>query len=198
MSNMVPIAQPKSGAIIDLDAQMLIMRIQPDALKRPSSFDIESFFDLDLKKLTGIDSDYRELPVGIHGFTDSDKKECVVSARLMEGNSKPDIYFARSTMAHEIGHAIMHVPEFRLKKAILKSIHDKDHASLRMYRQSDIPLFQNPEWQAWRYAGALLMPAITFKKLVNDGVSAGEMANIFEVNPAFVQTRARALKIELK
>jgi len=197
LDNMVPIATPKSGAGIDLDAQRLIARIQPEALKKPSSFDIESFFDLDFKRLTGIDPDYRYLPPGIHGFTDSDKKECVISASLMESDNKNNIYFVRSTMAHEVSHAIIHIPEFRQKKALLRSIHDDDHASLKMYRQSDIPIYQNPEWQAWRHAGALLMPAIPFKKLITEGASVREMANVFGVNPAFIQTRARALKIIL-
>ncbi len=195
MSSMVPIANPKSGAGIDLEAQRLIAKIQPDALNTPSSFDIESFFDVDFQRLTGINPDYRQLPHGIHGFTDSDKMECVISAELMDSNVKRDVYFARSTMAHEVSHAIIHVPEFRLKKALLRSIHDDNHANLKMYRQGDIPIYKNPEWQAWRHAGALLMPESTFRKLVAEGANAREMADIFEVNPAFVKTRARALKI---
>lgn len=198
MAYRVPIAKPTSGAAIDLKALDLLKQYQPSTLSKPSPFDVEAFFELDLEDLTGIKTDYRKLPHGIHGFTDSDKKLCVVSRELMDGQNKNCRYYARSTIAHEISHALIHVPQFREKKATLRSVHDNNHASLKMYRQDDIPLYKNPEWQAWRYAGAVLMPEAPFRELVMNGACIREMADVFQVNPAFVQTRAKALKIRLK
>jgi Zn-dependent peptidase ImmA (M78 family) len=100
-------------------------------------------------------------------------------------------------MAHETGHAVIHVPEFRMKRALLRSIHDKKHPSLRLHREANVKIYMNPEWQAWRFAGAILMPARTFILAVREGLNEKNLANAFMVNPAFVRTRARALKIRI-
>jgi len=186
-------ANPRKGLDIDAIALRIIKKFQPKVLIKPTHFNTEEFFEFDLEKVSGVKTDYRVLPTGIYGVTDSDKKVSIISSDLMEDSSQ--IKFTRSTMAHETGHVLIHVPEFRLKKALLKSIHDDEHASLRMYRECDIPIFRNPEWQAWRFAGALLMPATTFKAAIQQGYDEYDLSDAFQVNRAFVRTRMRALKI---
>ena len=193
MSRKVIPAKPRSNADIEAFALSILRRYQPEALAKPTPFDIERFFECELERLTGVLPDYRPLPIGIFGYTDSDEMESVISSELMDDAYQ--LKFTRSTMAHETGHALLHVEEFRLKKAILRSIHNKQHVSLRMYRESAIRLYKNPEWQAWRFAGCLLMPASMVKTVLGDGCSVRAIAEIFEVNPAFVRTRLRGLKI---
>ena len=195
MSRRVVIANPRSGAKIDQIALGIIKRFQPEILNEPVPFDIESFFELDLETISGVKPYYSELPPGIYGYTDSDLKESVISSDLMD--DWPQKKFCRSTMAHEIGHVLIHVPEFRLKKALLRSIHDKKHVSLRLHREADVEVFRNPEWQAWRFAGALLMPELTFKAAVMDGLDERKLSRQFQVNPAFIRTRLRALKLTI-
>lgn len=142
--------------------------------------------------------DYRrDLPSGIYGYTDSDRMESVISSDLLDAPSESQMRYARSTIAHESGHALIHVPEFRRKKASLRSIHDKEHISLRLHRQADVKVFMNPEWQAWRFAGALLMPAPTFRAAIREGLDEFDLSELFNVNPAFVRSRLRALKLEI-
>lgn len=193
MARKLVVANPRKGLDIDATAFNIIKRFQPKALIEPIPFNIEEFFEFDLEKISGVKTDYRMLPSGIHGVTDSDKKMSIISSDLMDDVFK--IKFTRSTMAHEAGHVLIHVPEFRLKKALLNSIHDDEHSSLRLYREDAIPIFRNPEWQAWRFAGALLMPATTFKSAIQQGYSEYDLSEAFQVNPAFVRTRMRALKI---
>jgi len=195
LSRKVVIANPRSGAEIDDFALRIIREFQPKVLEEPSPFDIEDFFEFDVEKISGVRPDYKELPVGIHGYTDSDAMETVISSDLMDDPCQK--YFRRSTTAHEIGHALIHVYEFRQKKAILKSIHDKQHVSLQLLREADIPVYRNPEWQAWRFAGALLMPAPTIKPAFDEGLSVKALSTLFQVNPAFVKSRLRALKINI-
>lgn len=196
MSRKLIPASPMSGAALDEKALEVVISFQSGVLREPSAFDIESFFELDLEAVTGgVKPDYRELTPGIHGYTDSDRLECVISQDLADD---PDqLFFLRSTMAHECSHAIQHVAQFRQKKAVLRSIHDSEHVSLRLYREDEdqIPLYMNPEWQAWRMAGAMLMPAPTIIKAVTKGYSIPQMVNIFQVNKPFLLTRLRALKI---
>jgi Zn-dependent peptidase ImmA (M78 family) len=186
-------AKPRKGLDIDAIALRIIKKFQPKVLIKPTPFNTEEFFEFDLERVSGVKTDYRVLPTGIYGVTDSDKKISIISSDLMDDSSQ--IKFTRSTMAHETGHVLIHVPEFRMKKALLKSIHDDKHASLRMYREDDIPVFRNPEWQAWRFAGALLMPAMTFKAAIQQGYDEYDLSDAFQVNRAFVKTRMRALKI---
>lgn len=194
-NKMIVAAKPRRGLDIDVSANRINKQFQPDTLKRPIPFDVEAFFEFDLKSISGVKSDYGLLPFGIHGITDSERMECIISSSLMDDPSK--IKFARSTIAHEIAHVLTHVPEFRKKRAILKSIHDNKHTSLSLHREEAVKLYMNPEWQAWRYAGALLMPEATFKEVVMDGANEWEVGEIFQVNPSFVRTRARSLKINI-
>ncbi len=186
-------ANPRSGIDIDNNALKIVKIFQPEALKEFAAFDIERFFEFDLEELTGVKCDYRELDYGIHGYTDSDAMECVVCESLLEDPRQ--IHFCRSTMAHEAGHAVQHVHEFRKKKAVLQSMHDNAHVSLRLYRETDIPLYMNPEWQAFRFAGAILMPTPAVTELVRRGHSIDDISEIFQVSIPFVKSRLKALKI---
>lgn len=58
-------------------------------------------------------------------------------------------------------------------------------------------MYRSPEWQAHRFASALLLPAKTFVKAYkkyrgNERI----LADIYEVNPAFVRSRIKALKLQ--
>lgn len=198
MTRRVLAAAPRKGADIDLLALKLVQHYQPEVLVGETAFDVEKFFEFDLEDLCGVKADYRELPPGIYGVTDSERKECIISVELMDRPRESDKYFARSTIAHEGYHAIVHIPEFRKKRAILKSVNDEQHASLCLYRQEDVPIYMNPEWQAFRFAGALLMPKTAFITAISNGYSVRDLADLFQVNPANVRSRAKALGILLK
>ena len=135
-------ARPRSRDDIESIALRISQSCQPDMLSNIEPFDVERFFDCYLEELTGVTSDYRVLQPGIYGFTDADTKECVMSSDLADELWQEKFY--RSTMAHEIGHAVMHVKDYRLKKTLRRFVHEKDH--LRAYRQEDIITYKNPEW----------------------------------------------------
>lgn len=186
-------ARPRKKVEIDDLAHSIIRAVQPSALKTPEKFEIERFFDCYLEEMTGVKTDYRKLEDGIYGYTDSDRMECVISSDLAEDYLSE--FFCRSTMAHEGGHALMHVMDYRIKKAILHSIHRKDH-QLRVFREKDIKIYMNPEWQAWRFAGSILMPEVTFTLAHQSGFSERELSETFGVNPAFIRSRKKALNLK--
>lgn len=196
MPRSIPLAAPRSGAQIDQHALEIIRKVQPEVLIKPEPFDIERFFDCYLEEMTGVEPDYLELNPGIQGYTDIDEMKTVISLELMEDETQNNRRYRRSTMGHEAGHVIQHVPEFRKTKALLKFIHDAQHVRLRMYREEHVPLYRNPEWQAWRFSGALLMPTPTFIAAIEQGKTVLDLVEIFDVNPSFVETRLRSLKIE--
>ena len=183
MSRLIP-ANSRSKAQIEGLALSIIRAYQPGVLHNGESFDVERFFDCELEKLSGVAIDYQRLEDGIYGYTDSDTMECVMSLDLANAKAPHEKYFYRSTMAHETGHAILHVEDYRRKRAILRSLHKKNH-ELRVYREQEIILYRNPEWQAFRFAGALL----------RERLGERELSKRFGVNPAFIRSRMKALKI---
>ena len=142
-------------------------------MKKPSAFDIERFFECELEGITGVNPDYKELANGVYGYTDSESMECVISLDLIE--DKYQSFFCRSTMGHETAHAIMHVSEIRKRKELIRFIHDKDH-EVRLFRETEIPVYRNPEWQAWRFSGALFMPEETIRMAIEEGYNVMDIS----------------------
>ena len=193
MTRQVVKAIARSGKQIDNMALAVVKTYQPEILSAPQPFNVESFFELELPSFRNITTDYQELSGNVHAFTDISNMKCVVSVHLIENPSQRR--FLRSTLSHEIGHCDIHVPEFRLRKALAKFVHAGDHQTLRLHREELIRIYENPEWQAWRYAGALMMPEPSVLLAARQGRSKADMCEIFDLNMPFVETRLRALKI---
>jgi Zn-dependent peptidase ImmA (M78 family) len=163
----------------------IIQKFQPEMLIKPMAFDIERFYECDLAELTGVEPVYEELPLEVHGYTDVEQMKCVISKQLADDASR--IQFFRSTVAHEVGHVVIHVPEFRQRKAMIRLIHNQEDVSLRLYREEDILPYRNPEWQAWWFAKSLLMPGVMVRKAIEAGYDEYDLAEAFQVYPAFVE-----------
>ena len=194
MGETVVPASGRSGQEIDKIAFELLKLYQPQVLLEPSVVDIEEFFELRLEDHTGIRASYDRLPPGIHGVTDSERMTSIVDVSLLE--EERSVLFARSTIAHECGHAIIHVPEFRAKKRLLRSIQDKEDVQLKMYRKADVPVYKNPEWQAHRFAGSFLVPEKTLREAWREQRGdVAKLAKVYNVTLAFMQSRLKAVKL---
>lgn len=194
MPRLIP-AQGRSGQEIDAAALGFLRDFQPEAIQEPQAVDVERLFEFGLPDL-GIEPDYRPLDEhGIQGFTDSENMVCVVASELAE-DASATLYF-RSTVAHEIGHAVLHVPEYRQRRQKILSVQPNSSAILHRWPDNNIPIYRNPEWQAHRFAGGLLMPepAIIQAKLLGHS-EIRALAELFEVNPAFVRSRLRGLRLK--
>lgn len=191
----VVMARARSGVSIDKEALKIIQRFQPEALIKPTPFDIERFFECALEEFTDVTPDYRDLQPGIEGFTDSDEMESVIDRSLIEDTDPIQKRRCRATIGHEVGHAVLHVHQFRNLKATLKFIHDKNNSELRLYREDSVPTYCNPEWQAWRFAKAILMPAVTVEQSVKIYSSIRDFAKTYEVNQKFAASRLKELNL---
>lgn len=181
-----------SGAQVEALATDILRNFQPDALQGASAFDIERFVDLHLESVTGVQPDYQELPPGIDGMTDQNRM--VINLALAESHKSRR--YLRSTMAHETGHALIHVPVLRKYGAsqIFEQISPKNN-KIQLYRRKDLKPYEDPEWQAWRFARALMMPENVIRHLVREGLPVWELARHFDINVPFVETRLRELKL---
>lgn len=196
MSKKVLVAAPRSGAEIDRVALGVISSVQSQMLTEPERFDTERFLECDLERMTQIRFDYRELQqFNFHGYTDIEEMECVICQSLVDNPTNKR--FLWSTIAHELGHCFLHVPEFRRRKMLARFIHNDETATLQRRSEDNIPIYANPEWQAFRFAGALLIPKPSLDIALKRGLSEQELCNVFGVNPAFLHSRLRALKMSL-
>jgi hypothetical protein len=195
MSHSVPLVKPRSAKEIEEITVDLIATFQPDALRMVCNFDVERFFDCELEIQTGVEPLYQSLGEGLDGYTDSAERKCIIGSELADyGDDDIRRRRLRATLAHEIGHCFLHVEDSRRTQTMLRFLHD-EHASLELYKQEEINAFENPEWQAWRFAGALLMPEVSIRLAADNNWSVQMMSRGFDVNPAFVKVRLDALKI---
>lgn len=77
----------------------------------------------------------------------------VLSADTYNDLERRNGYRARFSVAHEIGHAVLHGSQ-------LVELTQIDHVQRAMLRTdaSDTPIYRDSEWQANTFAGALLVP----------------------------------------
>ncbi|MFA6348677.1 MAG: ImmA/IrrE family metallo-endopeptidase [Candidatus Paceibacterota bacterium] len=183
----------KSKIEIDNSAVSFLSEFQPTAIKEPGAIDVADLFEIVIPERYRIKTGYTDLsPLGpgVLGYTDAALKISFVDSSLSDAEDTPTRRLYRSTVAHEMKHCIKHVQILNIFRSICK---DKDDVSLYRREKRNIKPYEDPEWQAWIFAGALLMPRHHILGLYNGGYSIEEMANIFDVNPAFVRSRLRKL-----
>jgi hypothetical protein len=91
---------------------------------------------------------------------------------------------ARATVAHELGHAVLHVPFLRRQRGQAQPLTRVSRAQLAPFR--------DPEWQAWAFAGCLLMPR---SLLVATRKPLGEVARAHGVSSQFAAAHYARLRL---
>lgn len=187
---------PYSGEQLDALAATIVRDIQPDVLKGLGAFDVEAFFDLHLERLTGMECGYsNDLPAWVYGATDVGTNKVEINGTLAD--SPGGVRFLRSTIAHESGHGVVHAPRLRSLCLTQRFVQEKESLT-RLNRNASIPIYLNPEWQAHRFAGGLLMPSDVVRQMVRRGASTADLVEHFDVNPSFVRSRLKGLKLFTK
>jgi hypothetical protein len=100
----------------------------------------------------------------------------------------PQSHYARTTVCHEIGHAVLHVPVLRRRLQVTDVL-------ARMQR-GKLPAYMDPEWQAWAFAGAILMPSVALKQLQaqHPTLTPQLVSQTFEVSLSMAASHLRRLK----
>jgi hypothetical protein len=106
----------------------------------------------------GLEAAAEDLPAGIEGLTryDPRRKRIIISLsrrtyRALERNDGR----ARFSLAHELGHAVLHCEMLMREGAVAHQM-----AALRRGEPLRHEKFEDTEWQANTFASALLMPAM--------------------------------------
>lgn len=195
MRNTVPVVAPRSKRDIEEIAESILFEVQPEALRGNCPIEIEYIYDVYIPKHFRIKTGYTnldEIGPNVLGYTDASIRESYVEKNLYESDVLSTLRRGRSTIAHECFHCIEHVPIFNY----FRSISRKSDDMLFRANKNDIPAYMNPEWQSWMFAGAILMPEKLTKRHFERGMEENQLADIFNVNPAFA--RVRLIKLGLK
>lgn len=181
-----------SMAQIEELGQALLETLSPDTLKKPLPLDLVNLtertlpkFDIYVYPASAEELGEREAATDPEG-----ESEVIV---LVEESFWNDLYAGgkranrpRATVAHEISHAIIHVPVIRKR---LQS--PNKHLLLARTQRRSLRPYHDPEWQAWALAGCLLMPRRTIEMLSDQ--SLFNLAEVYGVSPAFARTHAKRL-----
>ena len=185
-----------SRSRIEKIAQSVTKDFDPNVLTELCNLDIERLYEQYIPKRFGISTGYQELSRGIHGYTNPTKLESAVSVTLVDSSDTSTRRFGRSTIGHETGHCVLHAHQFRKKQVLDAFLHDGPHdVSQKLFRQEDIKAFESPEWQAWEFCKSLFLPRKLLISAAEKGCSIRQISEITDLNPAFVETRLRNLRM---
>jgi len=174
-------------------ALKVITHFQPSVLRGEESFNLDGFIEV-VEDQVNIDFDFTsDLPAGIDGCTSTIDNKVLIRTDLVDDPSKER--YARSTIAHEIGHVVLHIPLLRQLSKDVTFRQKKEEQGLNLYSRKDLKPYEDPEWQAWEFAGAILMPKPAIVTLMAKRLSSRSIAEVFNVNAVFLESRMRKLKM---
>ena len=190
---------PLSREKIDQLAHEFLEKFDPEMLKIPKAFDIDSFFWHHLESYTGVKPDIAfDLPSHIEGSTITKSMVCKISINAIDNaaDSESGRRRLRATLTHETCHCKYHTPQIRELYPEWESNFNRNHLSPFLNQKKDLPAYRDPEWQAWRWASYVMMPTPSFVKAISKRNTINMLVNIFDLNPAFIKCRCRSLGIK--
>lgn len=169
----VPVVPARSWAEIGKVSCKLIQSAYLELLVKPGPLPIDDFFEYKMKQVLGFDYAVSELPVGIEAAMDPKEKLVILSPGTYE-DLMNGIARARFTVAHEIGHVILHA------RYLCHRLLDGGNV-LRLNRGAIAP-YRDPECQANAFAASFLMPTHHVDRMIREGAGAQSLVKIFGVS----------------
>ncbi len=175
-------------------ADQFLHEFIPESLERPGPVDLVKLVETILPNngVHVLPASPRELRSeygvtlceGTHGSVEILIRDDIHGDLYKSGKSA---HFARSTVAHELGHSTIHVPVARY----LATRTRQGEAPLVFARRQDLKPWHDPEWQSWCWAGELLIPRGTLEML--DDQSPENVSRVFRVSFDFARNHLKRL-----
>jgi len=190
----VPPVNPLSVAAIEELGRCFLEQLSPETLKAPRPLDVLRLADGQLPEFGVHVYPASRAELGNRDGATDPRGDGEVVVLIAEGVweqlelTPPKSFYARTTVCHEIGHAILHVPLLRRRLLLTNVLARTQRSRLRAY--------EDPEWQAWAFAGAILMPSITLRMLQTGGarVTSELLSTRYEVSTQMAANHMRRLK----
>jgi len=185
---------PLRMSTIESFGEVVLGEFYPEALVKPMPVDILHLVDNVLPQYGIHVSPASAAEMGDNlGLTDADGTSSIdvlilaeLWDQLLEGG--PLANRARATVAHELGHCVLHVPVI----CRCCMFPHGQHLLARVARE-EVPAFKCAEWQAWALGGCILAPRRTINMVSNPTVA--KLANIYEISISMMQQHLRRLRL---
>lgn len=185
---------PVSWRMLEELGNEVLQALCPNALEIPTAIDLVHWVDKVLPQcgihVTPVDE--HELPESHAEARPDGTGDIDILVRNELWNQLyaggPMANLARATIAHEIAHAILHVPVIRRRRDTPGSMH-----LLQRVRSDSIKPYEDPEKQAWMLAGCILAPRRAIEMLPGYGIA--DLAKVFQVSPSMMTAHLGRLKI---
>ena len=174
----VPPVSPLSGEQIEARSLSLVRQLHPDTIDRCIALPIHLILETQLTAVCGVHFCVDNLPDGTEGRFEGD--ELIINNNVYWAAHRGDPR-ARYTFAHEFGHCVLH-------KAQLKAMNQSRTNAPRLYCRDELKPYLDPEWQANKFAAALLMPRPAVRALAagqplwRPGELESEVAQVLNVS----------------
>lgn len=176
----------RSTAEVAHEAERFLRLYAPEHLDGGGALDLGRLVDYGLQ-----DAGIIVYPVAAEDLPDAEAETRASEGRWLEIWVREEFYEAlfernsntnraRSTVAHEVGHAILHEPEVRTGRHLPAAL------ALRRAPRSRLKPYEDSEWQAHTFAGALLIPRPSLRRANLHDEAA--LALQFGVSEAFVRS----------
>lgn len=167
----------------------------PEMLVQPQPLNIERLVD-EVLPSEGIHvyptphlADY-----GVTIFADDNSVEILMQVKLYDAlfnSADSNRVFAYSTLLHETGHGLQHMPQFLDAHLLAKETGRRPDFHHALHRRSNLQAYEDPEWQAHAIGGALAAPPSAINRL--PGHSVTELARVFAVSVPNMQAHMKRL-----
>jgi len=180
MSRRVPVVSARSATDIERIAESFIRSYYPELLGKAGPLPIEQFIDRRMRKELGFTCDVQPLSPPVEAIMDPVTRRVIFDTETYD-DMMDGFHRARFGGSHEVGHVVLHADY--LQEKIL------DGRAIVRLNRGEFPAYQDPEWQANRFAAGILMPRNHVKRLLLEGANADDLVRVFNVSPEAASIR---------
>lgn len=187
----------RSIANISGVANKFLLHISSNYLNSLHAFDLAKFIEFEMASKIGVEIAIKDLSGGemahyrpVEGVITLDEEK---TYRPLHSRQDQLHTRARFTVAHELGHAVLH-------RKILREYATIDKEKLKVARVIAVPPYRQAEWQANMFASFVLAPTPFMKTIMKHNGSKAErdiiaiIAKLFDVSEAVAMKRLATYK----
>lgn len=192
----IMVVPPASMAEISAKAEQVLGVLAPEMLEDPGPLDVPALVDTGLQRYNiHVASATAEELLDCEAATDpSGEPDSEINILVRDDqfdlifDEGPWAHRVRSTVPHELGHAVLHVPVVRRHRQRFGNCDGR----LRRAQRQQIQAYCDPEWQAWAFAGCLVAPVRTINMM--RGKSVAQMARQYRISESMMHAHLRRVE----
>jgi IrrE N-terminal-like domain len=181
---------PRSTQAITNVAEAFLARLAPEHLETEGTLDLGELVDHSVERERIVvypveHSDLPEAEAETRAGAIADWIEIWMRREFYDAlfTENSNTVRARSTLAHELGHAVLHQAE------VLAGRHNPQILTMRRAPREQLKPYRDSEWQAYAFAGSLLAPVRVLRSMPT--ADPFRLAQVFGVSEPFMRSHMK-------